>query len=646
VHSSLRRLAEKSCRALLGAAAVVAALIAAGCHSNASNSGYGVAWVTLADDPGDFTSYVVNIDSITLTRNDGAIVTLIGTAETVDFTQLTDFSELYSSAVIPDGVYVSASVTIDYTGAVITVLKNGVPTAATVVGPTGAAVTTVAVTVTFDANNPLNITPSYASTHAERIAFDFHAATSSAVNLAASPPTVTVNPWFTAAVAPADTRPIHVRGPLINSSASLGTYTVYVRPFHDEVNSLGSLTLFGQPSTIYTIDGKTYTGASGLDLLTTLSAGVTVTAAYTTLIPQPAPATGSPSVAGTAGVFQANEVIAGNSLENTVTQRLTGVVIARSGNTLTLGDSTLSVNSGAFSYNVAATHVLVDDLTTVTLDGQPGATLTAAAIAVGQHIEAIGVYQLPATGVVTIDATGASGNNGTVRLQPTQLYGTLVAGGTGSLTLNLQTIDNLPATYFDFAGNGATAAATPLPAAFAVGTGSFDAAALAAATPLWINGFGAPFGTAPPAFNAVTGGVVQEAAEPAVLRAAWSAGTTAPFTVAAASGLVVNLANTALTSAVISVGPEQIPLDTLAASPTIEPTTTPAATTGAFPSFLPAFALGTSAAGITVHNDFASFVSALGTAVASASKVTYLEARGTFDRATNVFVADSIDLID
>jgi hypothetical protein len=622
------------------------AIAAAGCHNNTTNSGYGVTWVTLSDSPGNFASYVVNVDSVTLTRNDGAVVTAVATPESVDFAQLSDFSELWSSAPIPDGTYLSATITIDYTSAVISVLVNGAPVTATVVGPTGAAVTTVAVTVTFDANNPLTITPSYASTHAERLALDFHASTSSVVNLSTSPPTVTVNPYFTAAIAPADTKLIRVRGPLINSSATLGTYSVYVRPFHDEVNALGQLTIFNSANTVYTIDGTTYVGAPGISVLSQLSAGVTVTAAYTTLTPTVAPATGSPLEAGTAGIFNSTYVIAGNSLENTITQRLTGLVTARSGSTLTLADSTLSVNSGAFSYETAPTSVLIDNTTSVTEDGQAtAAPLTPASIAVGQHIEALGIYQLPASGVVTLDATGASGNKGSVRLQQTQLFGQLVTGAAGSLALNLQAIDDYPVGAFNFAGNGASAAQDPVPGSFSVNTGAFDASALPAGTPLWINGFASAFGTAPPDFAAVTGGVVQEASEPASLIINWNTGTTAPFTTAGNTGLVVNLTNLTNSTAFVQIGPENLGLLTLAASPSIVPTSTPPTTTGTFPSFLPAFSLGTSSGGITVHNDFPSFVTALTAAVGGGTVAVYLEARGTFNRATNVFTANSIDVV-
>ncbi len=54
----------------------------------------------------------------------------------------------------------------------------------------------------------------------------------------------------------------------------MSTYTVYVRPFYDEANNIGSVSLFSQPNTIYTINGNTYVGPAGLAALSVLSAGI------------------------------------------------------------------------------------------------------------------------------------------------------------------------------------------------------------------------------------------------------------------------------------------------------------------------------------------------------------------------------------
>ena len=49
----------------------------------------------------------------------------------------------------------------------------------------------------------------------------------------------------------------------------------------------------------------------------------------------------------------------------------------------------------------------------------------------------------------------SSTNTGSVRLQSTELWGSLVSSAAGSLVLNLQTIDDWPVSDYNFAGNGA-----------------------------------------------------------------------------------------------------------------------------------------------------------------------------------------------
>src|ERR1700730_9920242 len=250
VHPSFGRYARKHSRALLCAAA----MFAAGCHHNNYTSGYGIAWVSLTDTPGDFTSYIVNVDSVSLTGKVVGLVTPVTAIETVDFTKLDNISELYDAASVPNDTYTAARIVLDYTNANISVMVNGVPTKANVVDPAGAKVTLQTINVTLDPANPLVIQPTYASSSAVRLALDLNLAASNVVNLATSPPTVTIKPLMTAGTSASDTKPIRVRGPLINSSVGQGTYTVYVRPFYDEVNSLGSLTIFNDPkSTVYTL---------------------------------------------------------------------------------------------------------------------------------------------------------------------------------------------------------------------------------------------------------------------------------------------------------------------------------------------------------------------------------------------------------
>src|ERR1700716_668441 len=110
VHPSFGRYARKHSRALLCAAAI----FAAGCHHNSYTSGFGIAWVTVTDTPGDFTSYIVNVDSVSLTGKVSGLVTPVTAIEPVDFTKLDNVSELYDAASVPNDTYTSASIVLDY----------------------------------------------------------------------------------------------------------------------------------------------------------------------------------------------------------------------------------------------------------------------------------------------------------------------------------------------------------------------------------------------------------------------------------------------------------------------------------------------------------------------------------------------------
>jgi hypothetical protein len=646
VHSSFkknkaRKLAAWLCACTLG-------LLAAGCHHNNLNSGFGVAWTSLttADDMGQFTSYIVAVDSVVLVGKTNGSVTGIAVPETVDFTRLTSYSELWATASLPVDTYTSAIITMDFSNAQIYVMQNGVPVRATVKTPSGATPTTVAITVNFDPANQLTLQPTQNTSNALRLAFDFDLNASNQIDLTTSPPTVTVKPFMSVSTTASDSKLIRVRGPLINSSVALGTYTTVVRPFFDEVNSLGTLTLFNDANTIYTLSGTTYVGTPGLTQLSQTSAGSTETAAFSTFQPTP---TNAPGI--TAGTFHSVYVIAGSTLEDFYTYGLEGDVIARNGNLLTVRGGTLFANiSQIVQYENLDALVTVGPATQVTSDGITTlGTLNYNSISVGQHITARGLYSVSSAGVVSLDSTGATTNTGSVRLQSTELFGTLISSASGSLDLNLQAINNWPASVYNFAGNGVSAAQDPTAANYVVSTGALTLPTAVAGNPLWIDGFSAPFGKAPPDFIAEA--VNAEATEPATLQVVWTGtGTSTPFATLTSSSLTIDRANAAFGSGTLRIGADSVNITTLSASPTIVPAAAAPAANG-LPLFSPVFSVGAGAtstntsASIQSFNGFAAFVTQLTTTLAKPTPATQFVARGFYDPATSTFTASSIDVV-
>ena len=689
------------------------AIFAAGCHRPSNISNYGLAWVTVNSEPGSpstiaasgkITSYIVNIDSIVLVRNDGQQFEALGTLETVDLTQLGTSTELWGTATIPNGTYVSALITLDYTSALITTEINGTETLCgtaavstaqpcSVLDSTGATPTTFDVSVTFDPANPLVVTPTYASTSATLMELDMDLGASGYLKYDGTTPEYIVSPFLTMGTLPSDNKLIRIRGPLINTNNTIttgnstGTYSVYVRPFHDEVDNLGALSMFSTANTIFTINGTPYTGNAGITALSQLSAGSTMTAAYTTFVPDYNPANQA-----YAGTFYPVYVIAGSTLEDNYTSGLSGDVVARTGNLLTLRRSTLFINvEEIFDYESADTFVQLGPETLVSADDTTLTGLNYNSIWVGQHIEARGRYEIETDGSILLDASVAQETNtGSVRLISTQLYGSLTSTATGSLTMSLSDVNGSPVSDYTFTGNGTSAAADPVASAFVVDTGSLALPSdLAAASPVFVNGLVTAFGSAPPDFTAtavnslasvqVAGGTLTAAGtescglgsqvcRPASLRVMYTpvTGTAAPFASLATTGFTLDKTNTALVSAVVSIGPETFDLTTLPTNLTLVPTSlplvTPMPTTSATqPSpFGPQFSIGnpvnstltatstvaTASASLHVYSSFASFVTDGYNALASSTDpVLQLTARGVYDSTTNTFTATELNVV-
>jgi hypothetical protein len=229
------------------------------------------------------------------------------------------------------------------------------------------------------------------------------------------------------------------------------------------------------------------------------------------------------------------------------------------------------------------------------------------------------------------------------------LFGSLVSDAAGSAVLNLQTIENWPASIYNFAGNGVSSAQDPLASNFVVNTGALALPPVNPGDPLFVDGVMAPFGSAPPDFTALA--VNAESAVPATIQITYAAGgTTAPFSVLTSTSLTIDLANAALATEQMRVGGETIDLKTLSASPSIVPAAAAAAANG-LPLTSPVFSVGagvsaeTTPAPIQSFNGFAAFVTQLNTTFAAPTAATQVVARGLFDRAANTFTASSIDVV-
>jgi hypothetical protein len=594
-----------------------------------SCSNCGTALVTLTDAPGDFVSYIVNVVSLKLTSTDGAVVETIPATTQVDFAQLVNLSELISAQQIPAGRYVSAALTLDYSNATI-VVNDGSAGVTIAAGDiiNGAASqplaapnpTQVTLTLSLPANEPLTITPNAVTS----LALDFNLAASNSIAPSdTDPTTVTVNPVLTASLTPDTTKLIQVRGGFAGASAATSSFTLNLHPFYSVNGAYGQLSVDTTSTTTYAINGTSYTGSAGFTQLAGLPASTMIVA--------------SGSWDAATHTFSATSVLAGTSVPATGKDNVSGIVISRSGDTLIVADGLLQrMNAGGICY-ARQTTVTLGNATIVSEPGQSG-SFTIADISVGQQVQASGALTNSATGNSATGTPSLDATAGSVQLIPTVVAGTVASTSADSVTLNLQSIDGFAASMFDFAGTGTSAAQDATAAAYTVALPApLSPSALSTDTPVQFTGFVAPFGAAPPDFNATTSTSFGNVA--VLLQVGWATGDTAPFSTMSATGLTIS--QTALQTSsqhVIRAGFETIDPSTLAGGLQLVPDTSAASHQY--------FAIGhRSTWMVNTYTTFGNFEAALSTDLNGSTQMLQLSARGPYAAATGVLSADELEVV-
>lgn len=618
------------------AATVLAACSGGGSTGDASSanppapsgscSDCGTLLVGLTDADGDFVSYAVDVLSVTLKRANGATVETLPARTRIDFAQLTDLADLLSVSTLAPGDFVGGKISLDYTNAEVVVEKSGQTVPAKVVGQNGQPLGVVELDVDLSNRDHLVITRGRAAF----LSLDFDLAASNEVDLAQSPVVVTARPFVVAEVQPVDEKDLRVRGPLVAVDTKASSYTVDVRPWFRREGAFGRVTVHTTPDTSFEIGGTAYTGAPGLAALAQQPAG-TPTLAFGTLAAQ-------------SRDFTANVVQAGDSVGGPRMDAVHGSVVSRTGNQLTIKGAFAvhrddAGNDNALGDDPAHAHFVRTVIITVGPDTKVlkvGSTqvLDATAISVGQSIVAFGKFgdPQPAPMAETTAATPAvfDATAGRVRLEVTEVRGTVVSATAGQLNLKLGKIGRLGVEMFDFAGTGTTATTDADPSNYEIATGTLPLATLGAGEAAKVLGFVRPFGSAPADFEGRT--VVDRADLPAVLGIGWGAnGTAAPFLSSGNAGLVLDLHNTSIGERhTLTVGMRMIDLLALQAPPTI---------VGADGRTV----YGLWEAGhVELFTSFGDFVAELEQRLAAGEKAQALTAYGSYDQGSSTFAANHI----
>ena len=584
----------------------------------------GTPVVTFSATNTKFASYVVGIDSITLTGSNGYYAVPLASQETVDLARLSDLSELVEAPAVPSGSYTSATITLDYTYASVWAQDHGSVIQLTPLTSSGVA--TAVVNITFDPKHPLVIT--YGQSTRMAVNFDLDAFNS--IDLADKE--VIVNPFITINQPPIDKTPMRARGLFVYTSTNY--FVMNVRPFFDLTSALGALYVNVSPQTYYNINGQTFVGDAGLAQLKNQQINSSV-AVYGTLL----------SLNGITPTFNATTVIAGTSLEaQGVEDHIVGIVGARSGDTLTIlgGDflfstATTSCYSANYpivglTYYLAKATVNLGSSTIVSRDGYAPAQTTDS-ISVGQEVDVGGISSCSTDGYVTLDATQTQ-----ARLTNTRIWGVLnTTASPTRLSLDILSLGLFDNSAFNFTGTATGGGGVPR-ANYVVDTNGLDATGYPASTQLAVDGFVTNFGTAPPAFSATA--ITPGASTEQSLVVEWgNGGTTKPFQSIHPDGLIIDLDNPYIGTVLgIYTGPESIDLRTLLTSPVIT-------SVGAVQSNV-VLAVGnnTLTTGVSTYQSMSDFATALDTVFAGTNKIFRLVAIGNYNSASNTFVATRISV--
>lgn len=583
----------------------------------AASSNCGSVYVALTDAEGDFTSYTVDVLSISLERASGARVETLPASTRIDFAQLTDLWELVSVATLAPGDIVGGRIRIDYGDAEIFVESDGDIVPAEIVGADGMPLGIVDVDVQLAERDRLVVTRGRAAF----LSIDFDLAASHTVDTSASPARVVAAPYLVAEIAPVDQKELRIRGALADVDVAAGTYDVRVRPWHDRFGDHGGLTVHTTDATEFEIDEMSYVGGAGLEALSAEPAG-TLTVAFGTL-----------DIASR--TFTAAVVHAGGSLGGIRYSAVYGNIVSRTDGQLVL-KGVVAVRRDRRAHFHRTVIVDVGPETGVSRIGSPGVMLDERDLSVGQRIAAFGELRNPEvddsdpfgpdTGLL-LDAT-----NGRVRMLVTRLHGRVTGFVPGQVNMELRAIDRLGIEMFSFAGTGRDATLDADPSDYEIATGSLPLDAIAVDRPARVLGFVTRFGEAPPDFEGRT--IVGYRDIPAALGIGWTlSGTSAPFSSMGPDSLVLDLANPDIgLRHHMLLGPELVDLFDLPASPAIGPNPV----RGLYGIWEPGH--------VELFGDFTEFVDELALRLGGTDRARSLSAYGHYDESGNVLTAGHISV--
>ncbi len=472
---------------------LVTAFVLGGCAdvSDDGSDADGELIIGLTDAEGDFATYTVDVTSLTLTKASGEVVQALPLSTRVDFAQYTEMTEFLTVASVSSGLYVQAEMVLDYSDADIQVedANGNAVKVDTIVDADGNPVTELSVAVKLEGRNALRIVPGVPA----HLTLDFDLKASNRVEFSPDP-RVIVEPFLLAELDVEKFKTHRLRGPLARVDVADNTFDVIIRPFHrhmsrhDIARHFGAITVTTTDDTVFEVNGVSYQGNPGLVAMAVLPRfSATLVRGDIMLNPRR---------------FVAREVYAGTSVPGGSDDVITGNVIARNGDTLTVKGATLIRAGGSVVFNDSVT-VRLSDETIVKRQLDMGGAYDIDDISIGQRLRIFGNLTSSVATQLEMDAKR-------VQMRFTTLRGTVVGQEViqiqptpvTPLVIDLQAIDGRRVSLFDFTGTGIDAANDADPAAYEIDTAGLAVSGLGDGAPVKVRGFVTRFGTAPADFTA------------------------------------------------------------------------------------------------------------------------------------------------
>lgn len=428
--------------------------------------------VSMTDAEGDFLTYQVDVTNISLVRSNGAVVNVLPQTTTIDFAQYVEVTELLTTLDVPSGRYDSASLSLDFSSAEVTVQdEEGQPIVAEVVDTEGVLVDDIDVDIMFNDESGFVLRPGVPA----QVTLDFDLDASNTIEIDGDAATVTLEPVLVADTVLEEAKPFRLRGLLSQVDEENAAFEMDLRPFRVRSGAFGSADVQVSETTSFEVDGESLDAEAGLAALALKEVGTSVIT--------------EGSWDREAREYVAVTVYAGSSVPWDQADVLRGTVVAREGDILHVKGATIQLAEGTFTFNDTFS-VEISENTALTQRGE--SEVAAAQISVGSAIYATGEV----TGS-TFDAT-----EGLVRIVQSNVAGTVVSVSPFVVDLNL--VNGRRVRIYNFSGTGTSEESDADPDNYEVNTGTLDTSSVLLGDPVRVRGFVNEFGTAPEDFNAGT----------------------------------------------------------------------------------------------------------------------------------------------